>query len=267
MKVFVSWSGSTSLEVAKILKKWVPRSIPSAELFVSDTDIKSGDRWAKVLGEELSERQFAIVCLTSDNATSAWLNFEAGAISKAISESHVVPLLYNLEISNIDGPLSQFQAVKVSREGYLRLLNSLNQVGENKIPQNELEEMLEILWPNVQQEIQNIPETDSLDESQRDTNAILSDVIFSINDLREQVGLIERKVSPTSPTMRLELLSNLFQSAQESCTADTLKEIAEFCQAEVNRIFLERVLSESERSYGQKLRKSLASYIEAIVSR
>lgn len=261
MEVFVSWSGSTSKEVAKTLKKWIPRSLLGVKLFVSDTDIRAGDRWSKIIGDELAERKFAIVCLTSDNAESAWLNFEAGAISKTISDSYVVPFLFNVELSNIDGPLTQFQAKKVNREGYFDLLKSINAGCENPIAENELEETLDIFWPNIEEDFKSISEDTSSDDASRDTNAILSDVIFSINDLREQMSFIESKVNPTvSPTSRLELLSNLFQSASDSCSPETLREIARFCRAEINKIFLERVLSDSELAYGKKLRETLAQY-------
>lgn len=262
MEIFVSWSGNVSKEVAKTLKKWIPRSLHEVELFVSDTDIKAGERWSKVLGEELSEKKYAIVCLTSDNAESAWLNFEAGAISKTITDSQVVPFLFNVEISNIDGPLSQFQAKNATREGYLDLLESINSNLEKPKSENEIEETLGILWSALEGEFKQIEQISQPDTETRDVKTILSDVIFSINDLREQVTTIENKVSPTSsPGARLELISNLFQFAQDACEGEGLLIVARFCQTEINRIFSDRVLSESERTYGQELRKKLSDYI------
>nr|WP_319491663.1 TIR domain-containing protein [uncultured Desulfobacter sp.] len=261
MKIFVSWSGEISREVAKLLKKWLPRSLSDIELFVSEVDIKAGERWAGVLSNELSVRQYAIVCLTSDNAESAWLNFEAGAISKIINESYVAPFLFNVEISNIDGPLSQFQAKKATLEGYKDLLKSINSLIDKPKPESEIEETLEIFWPKIKEELENANQNGNIDKVSRDTKSILSDVIFSINDLREQVTTIENKVSPTSsPTSRLELISNLISYAEKNCNDEALSNIAKFCQMEVNRVFSDRVLSENEIAYGQKLRKKLSEH-------
>lgn len=42
MKVFISWSGSKSQEVAKILKQWIPCVIQSVEPYFSSADIDKG---------------------------------------------------------------------------------------------------------------------------------------------------------------------------------------------------------------------------------
>lgn len=40
MKIFVSWSGELSRQIAEVLKKWIPCIIQSVEVFFSPEDIK-----------------------------------------------------------------------------------------------------------------------------------------------------------------------------------------------------------------------------------
>ena len=48
MKVFISWSGKTSFEVAKVLKEWIPCVIQDIEPYFSSDDIDKGARWSRM---------------------------------------------------------------------------------------------------------------------------------------------------------------------------------------------------------------------------
>ena len=56
MKIFISWSGSPSREVAEIMRKYLPYMIPGLNAFMSQHDIESGTRWILELADNL-ERQ------------------------------------------------------------------------------------------------------------------------------------------------------------------------------------------------------------------
>lgn len=101
MKVFISWSGTKSQEVAKVLKRWIPCVIQSVEPYFSSADIDKGARWSTDIAKELQDASFGILCVTKDNLSSAWLNFEAGALSKYIDQSKVCPFLIDLKPSEI----------------------------------------------------------------------------------------------------------------------------------------------------------------------
>jgi len=109
MRVFLSWSGPRSREVATALHNWIPLVLQSAKPFISTGDIAKGRRWADVLTEELSRSGYGIVCITKENSSAPWLHFEAGAVSNAIDKSFVSPLLFNVDPSDIRGPFQQFQ--------------------------------------------------------------------------------------------------------------------------------------------------------------
>ena len=91
MKVFISWSGAISHQVALVLREWLPSVIQAVEPYVSSEDIDKGARWTTDISKELEASQYGILCVTPENIEAPWLNFEAGALSKTIDKSRVCP--------------------------------------------------------------------------------------------------------------------------------------------------------------------------------
>lgn len=60
MKVFISWSGTASREVAEALRWWLPKVIQGTNPFVSAKDIDKGANWTSVLSTELADTDFGI---------------------------------------------------------------------------------------------------------------------------------------------------------------------------------------------------------------
>ncbi|MET8664848.1 toll/interleukin-1 receptor domain-containing protein [Streptomyces tendae] len=126
IKVFISWSGPQAKHMAESLKDWLPRVIQDAAPFVSSVDIDRGDRPLPKIAAELEGSSFGIVCVTRENSLKPWINFEAGALSKTIGDARVVPLLLDLPVSDLTGPLKQFQAVSSTSETQmLEMMKSL----------------------------------------------------------------------------------------------------------------------------------------------
>lgn len=126
MRVFLSWHGDVSRELATTLHNWIPLVVPSARPFISTSDIDKGKGWSDVLREQLSHTSYGIVCVTRDNYTAPWLHFEAGAISKAMDKTYVSPLLFNIEPSEIFGPLAEFQLTVCTEDDIRNLMRSIN---------------------------------------------------------------------------------------------------------------------------------------------
>jgi TIR domain len=121
MKVFIGWSGDRSKQVALVLRQWLPNVIQQVEPWMSEEDIHAGKRWLDVLLKELEQTSFGIIALTPENARSAWILFEAGALAKQIDESAVCPYLVDIaETTDVIGPLAQFQSKKATKADHTR---------------------------------------------------------------------------------------------------------------------------------------------------
>ena len=153
MKIFISWSGNKSQEVAKVLKQWIPCVIQSAEPYFSSADIDKGARWSTDIAKELQDASFGILCVTKDNLSSSWLNFEAGALSKSIDQSKVCPFLVDLKPSDIqDSPILQFQMTSATKEDVFKLFKSINSnLGEAKLNEDILSTTYDTFWPKIEE--------------------------------------------------------------------------------------------------------------------
>lgn len=154
MKVFISWSGIRSKKVASIFRDWLPSVIQSIEPFVSSEDIEKGSRWNTDIAQELKESTFGIICVTKDNLTAPWLNFEAGALSKTIENSYVAPFLFDVKPSELKGsPISQFQATSFTKEDLSRLLETLNAATGNSLSEQKLTRTFEVWYPDLEKSL------------------------------------------------------------------------------------------------------------------
>lgn len=158
MKVFISWSGQLSKELAEVLKTWIPKVIQAAKPFYSPHDISKGSRWSNDISKELDDTKVGLICLTQDNLESPWIMFEAGALSKNVDNSKVCPILFNVDTSQIIGPLTQFQATtKFSKEEIYKTILMLNdELGEYKLKTSDLDEQFQMWWPRLKENVEKI---------------------------------------------------------------------------------------------------------------
>ncbi len=186
MKLFISWSGATSHEVAKVFKEWLPYVLPKVELFLSSKDISKGVNWFSDIINKLNDSSFGIICLTKDNINSSWLNFEAGALGKSLEKYNVSPLLFDMKPSEIIGPLSQFQSTIIKNEDVYNLVKSINELsGSDKIDNSILQKNFKKLWPGLEELLKKIevPNIDNevLLESKK-TNLVLNKEIIEYGE-------------------------------------------------------------------------------------
>lgn len=157
MKVFLSWSGSGSNQVAQALRHWLPAVIQATRPYYSPDDIAKGARWSSEVAAELQESKIGILCVTRDNLTAPWLMFEAGALAKSLDQSRVIPLLVGVEPTDLSGPLAQFQAARFDRTDVRRMLSVINdQLGEVSLEETVLSAVFEKWWPDLESRISAI---------------------------------------------------------------------------------------------------------------
>ena len=157
-KVFLSWSGEPSRTVALALKRWLPNVIHVLEPWVSNEDIRPGDRWSSEVSQALATTEFGIVCVTELSQASPWLNFEAGALAKTLDRGRVFPYLTGLQPSELKGPLAQFQGVSADEAGTLGLLRSLNRFINPPLDNERLTSSFQKWWPDLAAVLKRLPE-------------------------------------------------------------------------------------------------------------
>lgn len=200
MKVFISWSGERSRDVATALGDWLPQVLHAVDPFVSTRDLAAGGRWTIELAERLEKTDFGIVCITQENQLAPWLNYEAGAIAKAMAASRVVPLAIDLAPIDILKPLGEFQGTQANKDGFAKIVKSMNEVCSSPISETHLNRAFDKWWPELGSELEKIEnrpyESDpTTSPSPRDERAILEEVLTTVRGLAQRPYL----TSPDQP--------------------------------------------------------------------
>lgn len=182
MKIFISWSGELSKNIAEIFRQWIPGVIQAVKPYYSPDDITKGTRWSTEISKELDASKIGIICLTKDNLDSSWIMFEAGALSKNIEKSKVVPLLFGVEPSDIQGPLVQFQAAKFSKTEMKKVVNMINsELGENSLSPDVIDSVFDMWWTKLESQIKEVEESaKSIDNKGLRTERDLIEEILSL---------------------------------------------------------------------------------------
>ena len=183
MKVFISWSGEQSQALAQGLHDWIPLVLHNVEPWLSQADIEAGDRWSEAVAKELADSNFGIICVTNENVASPWVLFEAGALAKSMQGSKVIPLLLDLDIRDITGPLAQFQAKKVDKTGISEVINSINQTANQTVPEARVKQLFDALWPEFEKKVTAIPKQPSAAKHTRPQHEILEELVSSVRSL------------------------------------------------------------------------------------
>lgn len=170
--------------------------------WISSEDIHKGSRWLLDLSTQLSSQQFSIVCLTPENTKSEWILFEAGALSKALDQSRVCPLLIGLNPADVSGPLAQFQLTHATKTDFRKLVSSINALTADPLQEAYLETLYELLWPQLEETFTAVlRENPAAATPTRKSEDLLTEVL-------ETVRSLDRRLSdPTPPRSDALLLA------------------------------------------------------------
>lgn len=187
VKVFISWSGPRSKLLADALREWIHDVIQSVECFCSTEDIRAGQRWNNEVNGWLANTDFGILCVTPENARAPWLNFEAGALAKRISDdARVVPVTLGFQPSALEEPLKQFNGVMADRPGLLKLMKSISEIAD---PAIDIDRAFGRWWSDIEEKLASIPDQESKVATPEppDVTELFSDIMASIRGLTGEI--------------------------------------------------------------------------------
>jgi len=178
-KVFISWSGERSKALAAAIHWWLPKVLQSVDPYFTPEDIEKGKGWASDIIGELEASKIGILCVTPENMHKPWLLFEAGALSKGQAGTRVCTVLFDLDSSELTGPLTLPQDTKFSKEDVKRLVNTINRLGEDSLPETDLDEIYEMWWQTLEDKVQealaNAPS--ETPKPQRDQREMIEEIL------------------------------------------------------------------------------------------
>ena len=219
MRIFLSWSGERSKVLAQALHEWLPLVLYFAQPWMSHAlvlyfaqpwmshaDIEAGERWAVEVARELEVTNFGVICFTSENISSPWVLFEAGALAKSMQLGRAMPLLLDIDFRDVSGPLAQFQAKKAEREGVFEIVSAINHLSEQRIEDTRIGQLLDLAWPRLEKKISDLQGMNPSAKSHRPTQEVLEELVASIR------GIEARLRRPVSEDARLRSRSKALTS-------------------------------------------------------
>ena len=156
-KVFISWSGDLSRQLAEEVRNWLPSVLQYVKPYFTPDDIEKGTKWSSEIIGELEGSEVGIICLTKENLNNPWILFEAGALSKNFGKSKVCTLLFGIDSSDLTGPLTGFQDTKFNKSDFKKLIESVNKEGgESKLDSKVLDQVFDMWWDKLEENVTEI---------------------------------------------------------------------------------------------------------------
>ena len=94
-----------------------------------------------------------------------------------------IPLLLNLEFSDISGPLAQFQAKKVEKTGLGEVIHSINQSADQSVPEDRAKQLFTALWPEFEKQVESIPDEAPTEKHMRPQHEIIEELVSGVRGL------------------------------------------------------------------------------------
>jgi hypothetical protein len=201
MKVFISWSGERSRLVAELLNDWIQCVIQAVDPWMSSKDIDRGSLWFSEISDALANTSVGIVCLTKENKDRPWILFESGALAKGLSSNRVCTFLIDLEPTDLQNPLAQFNHTSATRNGLLDLVRTINlSLQEQALNSKILDNVFATYWPQFEHGFKQILErTPAVSvEEKRDSQDILVELLSSVRSMDKRMRVMEDDQDSTS---------------------------------------------------------------------
>lgn len=232
--VFISWSGELSKQLAEELRKWIPAVLQFARPYFTPSDIEKGTKWGSEISQKLAETHVGIICLTRENYQKPWILFEAGALSKDLAGSRICSILFGMDNSDLDGPLTTFQTTMFDKVDFKKLMQSVNDAGgDQKLSRDVFDEVFEMWWPRLEDKVKFIMEnkTSGREGELRNDRELLEEIL-SLSRLSAKRGRSsEADFSPGAISHILKIATGLLNEAQHYRDKDILSAVIEIRDA------------------------------------
>lgn len=220
MKIFISWSGTSSRLVAEALSDWLQRVIQAVEPFYSN-DIDKGATWSNAVEKALEGTRFGIVCLTPDNLESNWIHYEAGALSKT-PDASIWTFLLELKPTDVKQPLGRFQHTLAEKNDMLKMLKSINtklvETGGNSLRESLLEEIFEETWTKLETRLNKAKE--SIKTQSNNENNKLHETVRKetdkLDEILEILRTMQRKTNEIPSVLNEAALQQYLNSSYQA---------------------------------------------------
>jgi len=130
-------------------------------------------------------------------------------------DGKVIPLLFGLELSDLSGPLSQFQAQKVESSGVMEVVRAINKVAEKPASTQIVDQLVPTLWPQLQTTLTKISERPSSEKHKRAQHEILEELVTGVRGLNTRMRDIDLETSDNERRFRRSRLRFHPQFLQE----------------------------------------------------
>ena len=208
MKVFISWSGDRSRAVAELLDDWIQCVIQAVDPWMSSKDIDRGALWFSEINNELANTSVGIICLTKENKNKPWILFESGALAKGLSSSRVCTFLIDLESTDLENPLAQFNHTSPTKVGLYQLVRTINfSLQTESLKDQILEKVFETYWPQFEERfneiLESLPVVDIKEKRNKDD--ILIEVLSTVRTMDKRMRELEVDNSVSYDKKRIQL--------------------------------------------------------------
>jgi len=187
MRLFISWSGEQTRELANAVQEFFELAFAShVQTFLSDADIAPGERFLAVINENLGGADIGVILVTRQNMNNPWLLFEAGALAGKSERGAVVPLLVDLERAELGPPLSQFQNVlAASKASILQMCGRIRAEASEVPAENAYEVLLEAAWPPLEAALMKAQSATGVEfvAPARSDRDVLDEILLGVNAL------------------------------------------------------------------------------------
>ena len=213
-KIFISWSGDLSNKLAEAVRQWLPGVLQFVKPYFTPSDIEKGARWGSDILTELDSSDVGIICLTKENLDKLWILFESGALSKNFEKSRVCTLLFNVDTTDLKGPLTIFQNTRFTKTDFKKLVKTINATGgDAKLDDAVLDEVFGMWWPILEDKVNEILNDHKTgdqgeDRSERD----ILEEILELSRLNTRRTRPEMEISPKILMDLVECVSELMHA-------------------------------------------------------